>query len=279
MGEDERNLDMVELWSGRDHDIAEIKRQIYESASSPLWARYLDWKRELQLPERARTIEVGCGHGKFSMLLGLAGEDPTLLDYNEAVLAKSRKWHREIGLEPRTVSGDLMKLSYEMEGVYDVVCSFGTLEHFRGEHRLAAFQANARFLRQGGLLFFTVPNRHAVFYRIAWGLRRRLALVPAHFYEQPFSRGELSEMAQCSSISPLEIRCLGTLKGDFDYWILENVKSLIRNVSGRKRALPEEPVEIDLEEIDLTTAAEETRTGYFDQHFSYNLMFAGRKVR
>jgi len=159
-----------------------------------------------------------------------------------------------------------------------VVCSFGTLEHFCGEKRSLAFQACERLLKPGGLLFFFVPNKYAIFYRIAFGLRNLLGLVSKDFYEEPYSRKELETLALSSSIVPLEIECIGSFKWDFRHWILENWKSLIRKISKGKKILPKENFDINLQEMNLPkTVMNVHKTNYLDKNFSYYLFFAGKK--
>ncbi len=277
MCRDSKNLKMVRLWSKHDVSIGEIKHWIDDGARSPAWKRYLYWKRILNMPAVVRSIEVGCGYGKFSMLLGMSGETVTLLDYNHDALSSASTCFQQIGLNPRVEARDIMELSEEMNGQFDLACSFGTLEHFAGESRRKAFGAMAQLLRPGGVLFFTVPNRFGIFYRIAWGLRKRLSLVTEDFYEEPYSPRELRLIAMSCAINPLEIGCVSMLKGDFEYWILENIRSVLRRVLKRKGVHSVGDSDLELESIDLSGASARDLGNYIDTHFSYNLLFVGQK--
>jgi SAM-dependent methyltransferase len=277
LGKNIKNIQMLDIWKKEEASLQEILMWVHQNARGVLWREYLHWKHQLKIPRGAKTIEAGCGYGKFSMLLGLTGEETTLLDYNVDTLKIALKAHRSINLIPDCAAGDLIELSHEMAGQFDVVCSFGTLEHFSGGYRRSAFQANARFLRPGGMLFFTVPNRFAVFYRIAFGLRRAVGLFPKDFYEEPFSAHELRSISLSSGVTPVAVDCVGTLKKDFQYWIMENVKSLLRKTLRMWKTRVEESFDLDLEQIDLSGAGIHSRNGYLDKKFSYTLLFVGQK--
>ena len=130
----------------------------------------------------------------------LSGAQVTLLDYNASAVSTALEVHRSIGLEPEAIQGDLFDLPEDLLGAFDLVCSFGTMEHFAGDKRRQVFAACTSLLRPGGLLFFTVPNRFGIFCRVAFGTRKRLALVPRDFYEQPYSRLELLRLARASEM-------------------------------------------------------------------------------
>lgn len=256
----------------------QVREWVFDWAGRNEWRHFLRWKRELGIPDNARTIETGCGFGKFSMLLGLSGARVTLLDFDDKILAAAETAHGKIGLYPECMEGDLLNPPEHLKGKFDVACSFGTLEHFGGGFREKAFRGCEGFLREGGLLFFTVPNRHAYFYRVAIGLRRKLGLSQKMF-EVPFTRGELLKIAANSDEEPLMVECISTLGEDFDNWIMTNAKGLLYRAIGRKR--PEASPggrdgaawEFLLREINNAPAA--AKTGFLDKRFSHTFLFAG----
>ncbi len=277
---DKANCDMINHWSRTEADGREVRQWMRGYANSIAWGKFLYWRQRLHMPDTLETLEAGCGFGIFSMLLGLNGEHVTLLDYNARVLESALAAHRGAGLNPKAVTGDLMEMSYQMEGLFDVACSFGALEHFSGDHRRLAFESNVRFLKPGGLLFFTVPNYYAVFYRIAFGLRKKAGLLPDEFYEEPYSRREIESIASSSGIVPLEIESIGTLKDDFRYWIGENMKSVFRRMRLMEGVLQAElSDDIDINEIDLSGDMTGVRRNRLDKLFSHTLLFVGQKVQ
>lgn len=277
MNVDIKNKAMVGEWLIEDVDIGKIKGWVYKNTKSIVWGRYLYWKNHLKLSRGLRTIETGCGYGRFSMMLGLVGEQVTLLDNNPLAVTTAVRAHQSIGLTSVGVTGDLLNLPDDLLGQFDVVCSFGTLEHFSGQYRLSAFQACANLLRQGGMIFFAVPNRYGIFYRLAFGLRKMLGLVSENFYEEPFSPAELKEIASHSGITLIELGCTGNLKSDFNYWIGENAKSLYRKLFRVKRqdSLTASH-ELDLKDLNFYGPIKDQRN-YFDRFLTYNLLCVGLK--
>ena len=281
MKEDFSNLKMRDAWSIKPVDPREACKWVSEWAHSFIWMRYQYWRRQLDIPKSARTIETGCGYAKFSMLLGLTGAQVTLMDYNEDALNAAITVHEKLGLHPKSVAANLLEPLEQMQGSFDVVCSFGTLEHFAGDGRLKALCACAGLLRAGGLIFFTVSNRFGVFYRIAFGLRRMAGLLPSNFFEIPYSRGELMRLAFQAGLEPLQVESVNTMWKDFTYWIGSNVESLLRKMVGIKKPPSHLPAESGTPEqllAAIESAPEPKRPGLLGRHFTYSLLFVGRKT-
>ncbi len=254
-------------------------RWAWREACSDLWSRYRFWKSHFGIGENERTIETGCGYGKFSLALGLSGAQVTLLDYNGSAVSTALEVHRSIGLEPEAIQGDLFDLPEHLLGAFDLVCSFGTLEHFAGDKRRQAFARCTSLLRPGGLLFFTVPNRCGIFYRVAFGTRRRLALVPRDFYEQPFSRLELLRIAKACEMETAEVEGIVPLAEDFDYWIGENARSLLRKLGLRRRLAGPKKAPPSLEMIveRLRSPSTPLALNLLDRRLTYTLLYVGVK--
>jgi 2-polyprenyl-3-methyl-5-hydroxy-6-metoxy-1,4-benzoquinol methylase len=275
---DVKNKAMACVWMPQETNVdqATVSRWIYGISNTILWSRYLYWAKFLDLRKNLKTIELGCGYGKLSMAFGLSGAQTTLLDYNQPALEAATQAHRLAGLHPQTLMQDLLNVEPKYKNSFDVVCSTGTLEHFFGEHRRLAFQAHADLLKPGGLLFFTVPNRKAIFYRIAFSIRKKLGFYPKEFYEEPFSIGELKKFALQSGISVLEVEGVGMLKDDFNEWIVTNIRSMFRKVFRVKNNVKPDLRSVPLGELDLTRRVRDNRA-YLDKTFSYLLLFAGVK--
>lgn len=276
---DIKNKAMLDEWLPNENGVEQetVFQWIEGILNNILWARYIYWKEQLNLKQSLKSIELGCGYGKFSMALGLTGIQTTLFDYNALILETASKLHRSIGLLPKTISGDLLEIEPTLKNTFDIACSFGTLEHFSGINRFKAFQAHSNVLKPGGLLFFTVPNRSAIFYRIAFGARKKLGLFSKDFYEEPFSINELKKIALKSNVCPLEIGSVSTLKEDFNYWIMNNVKSAYKKLFHiKKKDISVVARHLCLDELDFSRIAPDNRT-YLDKIFSYSLLFVGVK--
>ncbi len=273
------NTLMRRCWNITPVSLDTIVKWSWENACSDLWSRYRFWKSHFRIGENERTIEIGCGYGKFSLALGLSGAQVALLDYNASALSTAVEVHGRIGLEPEAIQGDLFDLPEDLLGTFDLVCSFGTLEHFAGDQRRQAFAACSALLRPGGLLFFTVPNRLGIFYRVAFGTRRRLAMVPRDFYEQPFSRAELLRLAKACETETAEVEGVVPLAKDFDYWIGENARSLLRKLGLLRRLARSNEAPPSLEAIveRLRSPSIPLALNLLDRRLTYNLLYVGVK--
>ncbi|MCH7826180.1 MAG: class I SAM-dependent methyltransferase [Acidobacteria bacterium] len=273
---DAANLEMVSVWDKSIPETAEVVHWAKTGSSSVAWQRWLHWKQELGLGDDLKTIELGCGYGKISLLFGLSGAQTMLFDYNEAALTSAEAAHAKLGLNPRLLGGDLLNLPAELHGQFDVACSFGTLEHFFGDNRSKAVAATASVLRPGGVFFVTVPYRYATWYRIGFGARYWLGLMARGMKEKPFSRAELGRLADDAGVEILELESVTTFWGDFQDWIGENLMSLTRKVTGwPQRVQP--PTEVGIEGLDVSALRQLAPRSYLDRHFSYSLLLIGRK--
>jgi 2-polyprenyl-3-methyl-5-hydroxy-6-metoxy-1,4-benzoquinol methylase len=141
-----------------------------------------------------RSIELGAGTGDISLLLAREGAETALLDANDRALEIARFQFGVFGIAPAFLTGDLLALSSDLRGRFDVAVSYGTVEHFEGEDRMLACKAHTEALCPGGMVAISVPNAHCMPYRLkkwwqetnktwVWGL------------EIPYTRRELHHMA------------------------------------------------------------------------------------
>lgn len=133
--------------------------------------RYLNLMRALELrlmapwvqqvaPRHAgpwRALDVGCGHGLYSLDLARRGAGLVGCDLRRPALADARGTARGLGLEGRSLfvlaDGAALPLPGEQ---FDLVVCNCVLEHIADDG--AALAAMARALRPGGLLFLSVDN-------------------------------------------------------------------------------------------------------------------------
>lgn len=107
-------------------------------------------------PER-RLLELGCGGSiwlpYFSRELGfrVAG-----IDYSAAGCELERRALEREGVDGEVVEADFFDPPERLLGAFDVVFSFGVVEHF--DDTAGCLSAAARFLRPGGLALTLVPN-------------------------------------------------------------------------------------------------------------------------
>lgn len=104
-----------------------------------------------------KLLELGCGGSAFlpyfSREFGLQVDG---IDYSERGCELARQMCQVNGVNTQVVCSDFFQAPPEMLEAYDVVASFGVVEHFTDtEKTLAQF---AKFLRPGGVMITTVPN-------------------------------------------------------------------------------------------------------------------------
>jgi len=109
-------------------------------------------------------LEVGCGTGATGMSLAQYGAEMTLLDKSQESLKLSKKVLHHQGLSGVFVHGDMFDLPFP-DNSFDVVGSFGVLEHFSAQEIVQAIREMKRVSKR--YIVTTVPNARCAFYRVA----------------------------------------------------------------------------------------------------------------
>ena len=100
-----------------------------------------------------RSVDLGCGTGANVVHLASSGFDSWGVDFSEVALRKARRRAAESGVEPAFVLGDLTAESIDgVEGEFDLLVDFGTLDDLRGDARRAMAGTITRLSRPGSLL-------------------------------------------------------------------------------------------------------------------------------
>lgn len=104
-----------------------------------------------------RCLEVGAGRGTMSMYFADNGFKCTLLDACEEPLNQAKEAFTEHNLHARYVLGDALELPLADES-FDVVFSYGLLEHFEDDGIGKVIDEQIRVLKPGGVLIsYVVP--------------------------------------------------------------------------------------------------------------------------
>ena len=111
---------------------------------------YEDIVRYVNKPvHEIRTLEVGCGGARTSVFLAKKGMNVTVTDFSPEALRLARTNFEKGGIKRfAAIQDDLLNSKLD-PGAYDVVMSFGLLEHF--EDLRGPFRQMARLLRPGGI--------------------------------------------------------------------------------------------------------------------------------
>jgi SAM-dependent methyltransferase len=108
----------------------------------------------LEVRDRGRVLEVGCGYGWISRALwDLANIEWTGIDQSVEMIRRLRAVYPDRG--PRALHADACQLPFR-EGEFDKVLCTGVLMHIR-EHSIAVREL-IRVLRPGGVLLCSINN-------------------------------------------------------------------------------------------------------------------------
>lgn len=172
-------------------------------------------------PAPANVLECGSGSGEVSAFLAHHGYTVTLLDASPSALAFAEKRFNREGITGTFMQGNVYDLPFA-DGEFDVVMSFGLLEHF--EDVDVVIREMTRVIRPGGMFFadivterFSVQTLGNVFngaIRIAWftakrapkkGLSEARKLFKPEFYENTYSAGTYEQMMRDAGLQDVEL--------------------------------------------------------------------------
>jgi SAM-dependent methyltransferase len=86
--------------------------------------------------------------------------DVTGIDYSDVGCKKTEYILNKASVSGEVILADMFDPPQELIGKFDIVCSFGVIEHF--EDTPKALHAAAAFVKPGGFILTTVPNMHGV---------------------------------------------------------------------------------------------------------------------
>jgi len=111
---------------------------------------------ELDTKER-RILEIGCAGSQWLPYFAKEfGFRVSGLDYSERGCQQARKILANEGVEGEVVCCDFFSPPQSMLKAFDVVVSFGVVEHF--ENTAGSLSAFSEFLKAGGLIVTNIPN-------------------------------------------------------------------------------------------------------------------------
>lgn len=102
-------------------------------------------------PDRfPRTIDLGCGTGANVVYLASIGFDSVGVDFSGVAIRKARRRAIAAGVDARFVLGDLTAEKIDgLEGPFDFLVDFGTLDDLTGDARRAMAETITRLSRPG----------------------------------------------------------------------------------------------------------------------------------
>jgi SAM-dependent methyltransferase len=165
--------------------------ELWERLPQGLEPPYFELRRRFlreHVRPRDRTLDLGCGDGRFTGLLAAVGARPIGADVAEAALRHARATYPEIEFVLVPVDG---RLPLE-DGAFDVVWASEVIEHVADTARWLS--EVRRVLRPGGRLLLTTPN-HPRLAILSGGLERYADPLSdhLHLYTQKSLRRLLEE--------------------------------------------------------------------------------------
>lgn len=99
-----------------------------------------------------RAVDLGCGTGANVVFLAEHGFHSWGVDFSGVALGKAERRRSDAGVECRFVQGDLTADAISgVEGPFDLIVDFGTLDDLRGDDHAAMVRTIDRLSRPGTL--------------------------------------------------------------------------------------------------------------------------------
>lgn len=151
-----------------------------------------------------RVAELGAGAGTHAFLFARRGARAAVVDRSPAALRLAEELFRTESLAVEPIDADLLQPPPQHRDSFDVVMSFGVVEHYRGKQRVDVVRAHFDWLRPEGVALVSVPNSLCPSYRgWKWWLERSGRW--EFGYEQPFSPSELRRAGAIAGATDIAI--------------------------------------------------------------------------
>lgn len=140
-------------WSGYDRDDS------WDSISDTVLGAI---QGEWQDLEGSTVLEAGCGTGRISHRLALAGAEVICLDITQEALDLARKAFGET--PARFVQGSMLDMPREY--ACDLVWNSGVIEHFKPDDQRRSLAEFLAVLNPGGRVVILIPYANSALYRL-----------------------------------------------------------------------------------------------------------------
>ena len=147
MNEPARNFCEQRLW-----DEGYVKSDLFVAPPDDLIRR---WLQKNIPPGQGSCLELGCFPGRYLAVFGELGYEVNGIDLTPRVELDLKPWLQQRGYQV----GELIRddvFTHPFGRRYDIVCSFGLIEHF--EDWPGLLRRHAELVAEGGTLIVSTPN-------------------------------------------------------------------------------------------------------------------------
>lgn len=138
-----------EIWKETKGRSANIKANYYHYRFDKLFRTLI--------PKHSRILEVGCGGSVWLPYFGKTFESEVWgIDYSEVGVGLAKRNLQTQGLNGKIIFGDVFKNEEIPKNYFDVLWTYGFIEHFDDPQKVVARIAS--FVKPGGLVITLVPN-------------------------------------------------------------------------------------------------------------------------
>jgi len=157
-----------------------VKTQEFFDTEAPQWSALYEedprfhrrYRRITQLLSQllrnpGRALDAGCGSGVFSRYLSLKGWQVTAFDASPEMIEAAEEIPSNVQYQCSTIEDFASP-----DASFDAIISFSMIEYVEDDH--AAIHKLAKFLKPGGILIVSVPNRSGLLRKlegIIFGIR------------------------------------------------------------------------------------------------------------
>jgi SAM-dependent methyltransferase len=189
-----------------------------------------------------KLIEIGCGNSVWlPHFARYFGYDVFGLDYTPSGCARARAILQHAGEEGTIIEGNLFDPPAELVGDFDVVTSFGVVEHFRDT--AACLAACARLVKPGGIIITEIPNLSGLL-----GWLQKLIDRQVYDVHVPLDRRQLALAHAQAGLSVIQSRYLVTVNFGALNW--SGYRQAIHRIAARLCLYPSAGVWV-LEELGM----------------------------
>jgi SAM-dependent methyltransferase/uncharacterized protein YbaR (Trm112 family) len=147
-----------------------------------------------------RLLDIGCNWGRWSIAAARAGYRVVGIDPSFEAIVAAGRIARQLGVEVEYVVADARRLPFP-DSAFDVVFSYGVLQHFSKADVAVAVGEIARTLEPGGTSWVQMPNSRGV--RSIYQLARRGFRAGSRFEVRYWQPAELRRVF--GTIGPTEL--------------------------------------------------------------------------